>query len=60
MYGHGSSTGVGMAAGGKISQERADVSHYLEDMEVLADVMEAQGHWRRPQVLHMYCDNSTV
>ena len=53
MYGHGSSTGVGMAAGGKILQEREDVCHYLEDMEVLADVMEAQGHWRRPQVLHL-------
>ena len=40
-----------MAAGGEIEQERADVSHYLEDMEILADVMEAQGHWRKPQVL---------
>ena len=45
-----------MAVGGRIEQERADVSHYLEDMEVLADVMEAQGHWRRPQVLHLYWD----
>ena len=36
------------------------VSHYLEDMEVLADVMEAQGHWRRPQVLQMYGDDSRV
>ena len=40
-----------MAAGGEIEQERTDVSHYLEDMEILADVMEAQGHWRKPQVL---------
>ena len=40
-----------MAAGGQISQERTDVCHYLEDMEILADVMEAQGHWRKPQVM---------
>ena len=51
---HRSSTGVGMAAGGEIEQERADVSHYLEDMEILADVMEAQGHWRKPQVLESH------
>ena len=43
-----------MAAGGEIEQERADVSHYLEDMEILADVMEAQGHWRKPQVLESH------
>ena len=43
-----------MAAGGQISQERADVCHYLEDMEILADVMEAQGHWRKPQVLESH------
>ena len=45
--------GVGLPPGGEwsssggeeICQERVDVSHYLEDMEILADVMETQGHW---------------
>ena len=51
-----------MAAGGEIEQERTDVSHYLEDMEILADVMEAQGHWRKPQVLesHLALHGSTL
>ena len=55
--------GVGLPPGGEwsssvgeeIEQEREDVCHYLEDMEVLADVMEAQGHWSRPQVMDTSC-----
>ena len=42
--------GIGLAPGGKIEHDRVEVDHYIEDMEILADVMANQKNWDLPQV----------
>ena len=50
---------VGLVPGGTIEQPRDAISHYLLDMETIADAMAVDKYWDRPQyaiLKEMYLD----
>ena len=42
--------GVGMVPGGRIQMDRPEMAQHIEDMETVADAMNIEKDWNRPQV----------